>query len=421
MTKKKIFTISDSPLAPSGVGIQARNFIEGLLKTGRYTVSSFAGAIRHPNYQPIKTEEYEDDWVIYPVNDFGDPQQVRSMLMMEKPDLLWFMTDPRFYVWLWDIAPEIRERIPMVYYSVWDNYPYPVFNRKFYNSTDILVSMSEVTKDIHSIVSPSVEQFHIPLSVDTGLFVKATAEEDLVTLKAERDKITQGKDKVVFFWNNRNARRKQGATLILWFKNLLEKIGKDKAVLLLHTNPKDQFGSDLEALISYYNLNDGSVVFHIEQMPQASMPVLYNMCDCTINISDAEGVGMSTIESMSCSRPIITTLTGGLQEQVKDGDIQCGIGIPVATKTLTGTQEIPFIFEDRISEEGFQKAMIQMIEMSKEEREKMGDNGRNYVLKKYALDIYQKEWIKTIDAVCEKYGSWSTRQYYKNWTFEEIK
>ena len=68
MTKKhKILTLGDHPLSPSGVGTQTRYFIEGLLKTGRYQVFSMGGAIKHENYNPIKTEEWGDDWVIHPL------------------------------------------------------------------------------------------------------------------------------------------------------------------------------------------------------------------------------------------------------------------------------------------------------------------------------------------------------------------
>ena len=37
---------------------------------------------------------------------------------------------------------------------------------------------------------------------------------------------------------------------------------------------------------------------------------------CTVGISDAEGFGLSTFESLACETPIVVTMTGGLQEQV---------------------------------------------------------------------------------------------------------
>ena len=54
--------------------------------------------------------------------------------LIKNGDILWFMTDPRFYQWLWQIENEIRQNVPMVYYHVWDNYPYPKFNKVYYDS-----------------------------------------------------------------------------------------------------------------------------------------------------------------------------------------------------------------------------------------------------------------------------------------------
>ena len=95
MTKKiKVLTISDMPLSPSGVGTQTRYICEALLRTGKFQIRSFGGAIKHPNYDPIKTEQYGDDWIMYPVDGYGNKEMVRSFIRQEKPDILWFMTDP---------------------------------------------------------------------------------------------------------------------------------------------------------------------------------------------------------------------------------------------------------------------------------------------------------------------------------------
>jgi glycosyltransferase involved in cell wall biosynthesis len=59
--------------------------------------------------------------------------------------------------------------------------------------------------------------------------------------------------------------------------------------------------------------------FFKNKMPPEALGFMYNMADCTINISDAEGFGLSYIESLSCGTPIIVNMTGGLQEQVTDG------------------------------------------------------------------------------------------------------
>ena len=93
--KKKIMVISDHPMAPSGVGTQTKYFIEALINTGKYKFICLGGAIKHHDYAPQKIEGYGDDWIVQPVNGYGDQQIIRSALTMEKPDLIWFMTDPR--------------------------------------------------------------------------------------------------------------------------------------------------------------------------------------------------------------------------------------------------------------------------------------------------------------------------------------
>ena len=173
MDKKiKVLTISDHPLSPSGVGSQTRYVIEALLKTEKFKFICLGGAMKHSDYRPMQTEEWKDEWIIYPVDGYGTEEVVRSVLRTERPDILWFMTDPRFYEWLWGMEHEIRTLVPMVYYHVWDNYPLPKFNNKFYRSNDFIAAISKVTHDIVQKVSPDVDSEYVPHSVNTDIFKK---------------------------------------------------------------------------------------------------------------------------------------------------------------------------------------------------------------------------------------------------------
>ena len=145
MSKKiKVLTISDHPLSPSGVGTQTRYVVEALLKSGNFEVISLGGAMKHRDYKPVYVEPFEEDWRIIPVDGYGNQEMIRSIIRNEKPDILWFMTDPRFYEWLWEMENEIRPLLPMVYYHVWDNKPLPMFNKKFYESNDHIATISRV-------------------------------------------------------------------------------------------------------------------------------------------------------------------------------------------------------------------------------------------------------------------------------------
>src|SRR5574343_155844 len=147
--KIRVLTIGDHPLVTSGVGGQSRYIIEGLLSTGKYQVRSLAGLIKHEDYRPIKTDKYGEDWIIYPTNGYGDENLIRQLLDHEKYDAIWFMTDPRFFVWLFNMSDEIRDRgIPLLYYHVWDNYPVPTFNKPYYESCDFVGCISKLTFDI---------------------------------------------------------------------------------------------------------------------------------------------------------------------------------------------------------------------------------------------------------------------------------
>ena len=55
--------------------------------------------------------------------------------------------------------------------------------------------------------------------------------------------------------------RDLSGSLIFWFNDFLNDVGKDKAVLIMHTDPKDSNGQDLEAIITFLGLTNGEVLF----------------------------------------------------------------------------------------------------------------------------------------------------------------
>ena len=418
--KIKIMTISDMPFAPSGVGTQTRYIIESMLQTGKYRFVSLGGAMAHPGHNPIKTEEWGDDWVTFPVDGYGSQEIVRSVLRQERPDILWFMTDPRFWGWLWEIENEIRPLVPMIYYHVWDNYPYPTYNKQYYESNDMVVTISKVTDDIVKTVAPAVKSIYLPHAVNTESFKKHDEAHVQEFAKNSFDE-KYDPNKFIFFWNNRNARRKQSGSLIFWFKKFLDVVGNDKACLIMHTDIKDAHGQDLEKIINHLGLTNGEVLFSQQKVEPEILSMLYNMADCTVNISDAEGFGLATLESLACETPIIVNMTGGLQEQVTDGEEFFGVGLEPTSKGIIGSQEIPWIYEDRLSEESVVDALLKIYNMPEEERSELGRKGRNHVMTNYNFDNFVKRWDELFTAVHDESGSWDTRKPYDNrWVLKEI-
>ena len=420
--KKTVLVLSDHPLSPSGVGIQTKYMIESMLKTGKYRFFCLGGAIKHQDYRPVKTEEWGEDFVIQPVDGYGSPDMIRSIIRNEKPVMLWFMTDPRFWGWLWQMEDEIRPLLPMVYYHVWDNFPAPHYNSPWYKSTDVIACISKVTEQIVNDVVPEHGDVHyLPHTVDTVLFRKNENEEEVKTRREQGFKSVDNiQDRTIFFWNNRNARRKQSGSLLFWFKKFLDEVGHDQATLLMHTDPKDVHGQDLEHIIHHLGLDNGQVFLSRNKITPSELVVMYNIADCTISVSDAEGFGLATLESLSCETPIIATMTGGLQEQVTDGENWFGIGLEPTSKAIIGSQEIPYIYEDRLSEEVVVDALKKMHNMSKEERAALGKAGREHVIKNYSPEQYAEQWEKLFDSIIENHGSWDTRKGYKAWELIEV-
>tara|TARA_Y100001938_G_scaffold106614_1_gene145548 strand:+ start:9972 stop:11231 length:1260 start_codon:yes stop_codon:yes gene_type:complete len=418
LSKIKILTLSDHPLSPSGVGTQTKYFCESLLKTGRYSIVSLGGAMKHRDYRPVNVEPYNEDWKIIPIDGFGTKEMIRSIIRNEKIDLVWFMTDPRFWGWLWEIENEIRPLCPMVYHHVWDNYPYPQYNRDSYLSNDHIVTISKVTDDIVKTVAPEVDSTYLPHSVDSEIF-KPLSDEEVAEIKRTSLE-PEDLSKVIFFWNNRNARRKQSGSLIFWFKEWVDNNNlKDKVQLIMHTDPTDQHGQDLAHIIDHLGI-EREVLLSTQKVHAAQLSAIYNLADCTINISDAEGFGLATLESLSCGTPIIATLTGGLQEQVGNGKRWFGVGIEPSAKSVIGSQSVPYIYEDRISKKDFHKALSKIYNMSPDKRKKLGSDGRAHVLKNYNFEKLQQKWIEVIDKIVEEEGSWETRKNYNGIRFKEV-
>jgi glycosyltransferase involved in cell wall biosynthesis len=289
--------------------------------------------------------------------------------------------------------------------------PVPMFNRPYYLSNDMVVTMSEISSKIVKTAAPEIDERYIPLAVDMNIY-KPLPENEYAHLKSP--------GRTLFFWNNRNAKRKMSGSIVWWFKEFLDKVGQDKAKLIMHTEPKDPNGQDLIVLAERVGLTPEQFSISTGRITQQELAKFYNAADCIINISDAEGVGMGTLESLACETPIIVNMTGGLQEQVTDGTNWFGIGIQSASKAVIGSQEVPYIYEDRVSKEDFIAALEKMHNTSPEDRKKLGQAGRKYMEEKYSLEKYKERWEETLEYFFNKFGDRNSRKSPPTYTVKEF-
>ena len=165
--------------------------------------------------------------------------------------------------------------------------------------------------------------------------------------------------------------------------------------------------------------------------------MVYNMCDCTVSVSDAEGFGLSTLESMACGTPIIATTTGGLQQQVTKLDkishefilernsqtprvqeYEHGFGLIPSSQGVIGSQQVPYIYEDRLNGKDVVEALLRMYNMDPKERKAMGLRGLAHTQKEYNFEDFIERWDNLFMNLHDRCGSWETRKNFKPYGVE---
>jgi glycosyltransferase involved in cell wall biosynthesis len=412
--KLKILTMGDHPFVPSGVGTQCRYLFEGLLKTGKYSLRSLGGAMKHPDYRPMKTKEFEDDWIVFPVDGYGNEEIIRKVLDTEKIDAIHFTTDPRFYGWLFNMSDEIRDRgIPLLYWHVWDDEPTPQFNRSFYKSCDYVGCISKLTHRILVDLGFDSSSGYIPHASNTNVFKPFSKDE---ILKKKKEILKSNADKFVVFYNSRNARRKKTSDVLKTFKQLCDQVGQDKCFLFMKTDPGDPEGGNLIEVAKMLNITPSQIAFVPNGIQPEEMADYYNISDITVCHSSNEGFGLSCQESLYCGTPTVVMKTGGLQEQpVDDKGNVFGVIIEPVARSLQGSQQIPYIYDDHGADADWLAAYRKMYDMTWDERKALGKKGSEWVNKAYSMESMVGKWDEAIQKYVSKYkeNNSSRVKFYK--------
>lgn len=413
--KKKIVVLSDHALSTSGVGTQTRHLINGLLEKGCWTFRQLGAAVKHDNYDTVVVNP---DFVIKPTDGFGTPEMIRVILATEKPDAILIFTDPRFFTWLFEIEDEIHQTCPIFWWHVWDNEPYPDFNNSYYNATDLINCHSYHTYLQLVEKYPEKTNF-VPHALPENVFFEIDEQKKLLYKRQILG--AQRAEHFVGFWMNRNAKRKRPGDLLWAWKIFLDRLheeeGHKDATLLLHTDPLDREGPNLYSIIEKLEIKD-NIVFSKDRVSFDVVNAMHNISDFTINVSNAEGFGLSTLEAMQTGTPIIAPMTGGQTRQVvdhRDGS-ENGFALPIELQTLVGSQNVPYIFEDYCSVQTIAEKIWQMYKLGLEGRKDLGQKAKRYVESEFS---YQKTIDLWHETMLQKLENW--KDSYERFTIKEIK
>ena len=415
--RKKVLLLCDDIRMHSGIATMAREFV--LNTAHKYNWFNLGAALKHPEVGKVldlsddlnKRLGIDDAYVkVLPNNGYGNAMQVRGLLKEEKPDAIFIFTDPRYWIWLFEIEREIRSKIPIFWLNIWDDYPAPIYNKNYYNSVDLLMAISKQTKNINEIVlgddakNKIIE--YVPHGIDSGIFKPIDKNEDKF-LQFKKD-LFRGKDiDFVVFFNSRNIHRKRPGDTILAFRQFCDLIGKEKAkkcALVMKTEVRSDHGTDLravkEALADPEYVN---VFFAEERLAPNQMNLLYNIADVTLLMSSNEGWGLALTESMMAGTMIAANVTGGMQDQMRFEDDEGNWFTPSpeipsnhrgtykkhgdwaepiypTNISLAGSPLTPYIFDDRCNPEDAAAALNKVYSLGKDERTKRGLAGREWAL-----------------------------------------
>lgn len=454
--RKKILLLSDDLRVHSGIGVMSREIVENTC--GVFNWVQIGAAINHPEAGRLvdvsgdieKQTGVKDPSVhIYPQNGYGNSMLVRQILEIEKPDAVLHFTDPRYWIWLYQIEHEIRQKVPMMFYTIWDDLPYPYYNENFYRSDDGIFCISKQTYNIVKHVSRKEPRApwsltYLPHGIDhKKKYYPITPDdsEGQEVMAKVKEETFKGEDiDFVVFYNARNLRRKMTSDVLLAYNHFISKLTKeeaDKCRIVMHTAPVDENGTDLPVVINDVVPNV-KAIFSNTQVEPAILNALYNLADVTINLASNEGFGLGTCESLLAGTPIVVNVTGGLQDQcgfmTDEGELldpekhftyewgsnhdgrykkhgEWAFPVWPVSRSLQGSPLTPYIFDDRASWEEAGERLLELYRMGREERKRRGLLGREFAMGPGMMTA-EKMGELFIEHINTLFENWTPRERY---------
>lgn len=457
--RKTILLLSDDLRTPSGIGTQSHELVKATCH--RYNWVQIAALHGHPEKGKLLnlSEDYnriahitDANVILLPNDGYGDFVVMRQLIKGFKIDAIMIFTDPRYFKWLFMIEHEIRQQIPILYWNIWDNPPYPMYNNAYYKSCDALFGISKQTVNVNEQVlgegnyvnidagdeyKPGVPVIkYVPHGISDEVF-RPLRNDDAELIELKKNLFGENIPDFVFLYNNRNIRRKMPQNLLVAFDMFIKKLPaetRNSVVLLMKTDPVDPNGTDLIAVHNDLT-KDARVLFLPDRISAYHMNLVYNACDVVVNIANAEGFGLSTAEGLMAGKPMIATVTGGLQDQMwfvdESGDpIQFdnifstnSVGkhttcsewaFPVFPKvnTLTGSPETPYIYDSYVSNDDVADVLYNAYSLGKDALSNRGIVARYWMLSNNSMmntNDLAKNMISGIDFVFEH---WTPRTPY---------
>ena len=455
MAKKKILLMSDDLRMHSGVATVSKDIVIETLN--EYDWAQIGGAIKHPEVGKIVDmseglSEFgiKDGYLrIYPVDGYGSEDILREVIDRENLDAILHYTDPRFWIWFYNMESEIRRNIPIFYYNIWDDLPDPQYNTNYYRSCDLLMGISRQTYGINKrLLKPygyeDWQVTYVPHGISPRRFHKIEDDDAKLLDFEEKHRLLDKKFKILY--SNRNIRRKQPGDVLMAYKYFMDELTpeqREECVLVWHCAPIDDNGTDLPRQCRHL-IPDYDVCFTYDNENEAfndeDMNLLFNSADVYINLASNEGFGLGSCEALTVGTPIIVNVTGGLQDQCgfrnEDGEfltpddyIKLGSNhrgkyknhgewvkpVYPTNISLQGSPPTPYIWDDRCQSEDVVPLFREFYDMGRKKRKKLGSLGTKFCKENHmTAEAMGQNFINSMNGAFE---NWKPSKRY---TMEKI-
>jgi glycosyltransferase involved in cell wall biosynthesis len=470
--RKKILLLSDDIRLFTGIATQSKTLVSSTIhqfnwvNLGHSIDKQGIGKVFNFDEQIMNELGVEDPSLnLYPNDSYGNPVRLRQMIEAEKPDAIMIFTDPRYWVWLFQMEYEIKNnyKIPIIYWNIWDSSPAPNFNKAYYQTCDLLLGISKQTYQINKtlleenyyVEGDKIKQLdkplvhYLPHGINSKTFYPIDeTDEDYKNYIEYKNKVlselNRDEDCFFIFWNNRNIRRKNPGDVILGYKAFCQKLPKeqaDKCILFMNTEIVDVNGTDLmanyEALCPEYK-----IAFSNRKLSNRELNYLYNIADVFPSLASNEGFGLGSCEAIMSGTPVILNVTGGLQDQLGFKDEtgkylqlehlndewltnsigtykkhgEWGTPLFPKVRTIKGHPDTPYIFDDFSDYIQLSEALIDWYKMGREERKQRGKLGREFLLTNGFNDEAIGNQFMSVAGIL--FNKWVSP---KRWSIEKVK
>ena len=448
--RKKILLITDDIRVHSGVATVGKEIV--LETCHHYNWVQIAGALKHPDKGKRmdisadcnKEANIKDASVfLWCVDGYGTPDLLRQVMATEKPDAILLITDPRYFTWVFNMEHEIRKVCPITYLNIWDDYPAPMYNKAFYESCDLLMGISKQTVNINQLVLDDVDNSrrvfkYVPHGLNSDHYypVDKTDKNYLAFRKRVLGKDDK-KTKFVAFFNSRNIRRKQIPDTMLAFRAFLDTLPKEEAEgckLILHTEVNSNHGTNL-AKVNEFLFGEkykNNILFSQNKLSRQELNYFYNLADVQMLLTSNEGWGLTITEAILAGTPIIANTTGGMQDQMRfvdengewytpSADVpsnhrgtykehgEWAFPVYPSNRSVQGSPPTPYIFDDRCKWEDATERLIEVYNLSPEERNRRGLAGREWAISDEAGFTAKHQGQRVLEAFDELFEIWEPR------------